>query len=90
MQLGMALMVNPPKEGSESYAQWKEEESICDGLAAAARADHDGRLQRLRGRLLHLHRGRHVLLPPPGPAAEGELPPMQRAVTSDAFSIHKQ
>ena len=43
MQLGMALMVNPPKEGSESYAQWKEEESsVMDSLRRRAQIMTDG------------------------------------------------
>ena len=43
MQLGMALMVNPPKEGSESYAQYKEEESsVMDSLRRRAQIMTDG------------------------------------------------
>ena len=43
MQLGMALMVNPPKEGSESYEQYKQEESsVMDSLRRRAQIMTDG------------------------------------------------
>ena len=43
MQLGMALMVNPPKEGSESYEQFKQEESsVMESLRRRAQIMTDG------------------------------------------------
>ncbi|CAL5229017.1 g12261 [Coccomyxa viridis] len=42
-QLGMALMVNPPEEGSESYEQWKQEESsVMESLRRRAQIMTDG------------------------------------------------
>ena len=39
----MALMVNPPKEGSESYEQYKQEESsVMDSLRRRAQIMTDG------------------------------------------------
>ena len=43
VQLGMALMVNPPKEGSESYEQYKHEEtSVMESLRRRAQIMTDG------------------------------------------------
>ena len=43
VQLGMALMVNPPEEGSESYEQYKQEESsVMDSLRRRAQIMTDG------------------------------------------------
>ena len=43
MQLGMALMVNPPEEGSESYEQYKQEESsVMESLRRRAQIMTDG------------------------------------------------
>lgn len=42
-QLGMALMVNPPEEGSESYEQYKQEESsVMGSLRRRAQIMTDG------------------------------------------------
>ena len=43
VQLGMALMVNPPEEGSESYEQYKQEESsVMESLRRRAQIMTDG------------------------------------------------
>lgn len=43
VQLGMALMVNPPKEGSESYEQFEHEEtSVMESLRRRAQIMTDG------------------------------------------------
>ena len=87
MQLGMALMVNPPEEGSESYEQWKQEESsVMESLRRRAQIMTDG-FNACEGVSCTFTEGAMYSFPRLDLPQKVNCPPC-RLLTSDAFCIH--